>query len=312
MILWYTPMLKRKNKKQTSKKTQLRHYTIVRVLSYMYVLVVCSLIHAILIEPKDEIDQAMHLHDGKLPDLIVYEGEEPADVVLRWGKLSAKDHHPIVREPIYWDMLEKICWENAHLNLCTRQRAWEVMNMGQLAVNGQTHFIEFVNPRVDRTAKDLCKPITLDGDKNATTCLQKAAKDLCDRLYPNPNNCVGDMTIHMASQLEAFDEKRFDSKDTYVKLRLSMDAPDEELFYKLGGILRHRGMNLPPFSRVDNGTTTYYKWDEHFSEAFAAIDAFHKVKDPESREWNDKPCTPYFGGALCAKNDKDGNMMIEV
>jgi hypothetical protein len=27
---------------------------------------------------------------------------------------------------------------------------------------------------------------------------------------------------------------------------------------------------------------------------------------------NDKPCTPYFNGALCAKYDKEGNMKIEV
>lgn len=276
------------------------------IVTYIFVIFACSLFHVILIEPKDDIDQAMHLFEGKLPDLIVYEGDEPVDAVLRWGKIAAKDHHPIIREPIYWDMLEKICWET---NVpCTRKRAWESIDMGHITINQQSHFITFVDPIVDRTSVK-CQPI-LDGKANK--CLEQAARKLCSRLYPLPEGCMHDLTLHMVSQLDAYKEKRFDSKDTYVKLGISMDAPDEELFYKLGEVLRQRGMNLAPFSRIDNGTTTFPKWDSHFSEAFAAIDAFYKVRDSESREWNDKPCTPYFGGALCAKTDKDGNMKIEV
>ena len=69
---------------------------------------------------------------------------------------------------------------------------------------------------------------------------------------------------------------------------------------------------MSPFRRVDNGTLAFDTWSKETIEAHTAIDTFQKIKDSESREWNDKPCVPYFGGALCAKTDKDGNMMIEV
>ena len=69
---------------------------------------------------------------------------------------------------------------------------------------------------------------------------------------------------------------------------------------------------MSPFRRVDNGTVTFDKWSTETAHAHTVIDTFMKIHDPEAREWNDKPCTQYFGGALCAKYDKDGNMLIEV
>jgi len=91
-----------------------------------------------------------------------------------------------------------------------------------------------------------------------------------------------------------------------------MDATALDLFERMKYIVRSRGMNLSPFSRIDNGTEVYKKWDMNSNEAFAARDAYHKVRNDETRKWNDKPCTPYFGGSLCAKLDKDGNMIIET
>ncbi len=69
---------------------------------------------------------------------------------------------------------------------------------------------------------------------------------------------------------------------------------------------------MSPFRPVYNGTSTtdWDKFSRETSEAHTIIDTFQKIHDPESREWNDKPCTPVFGGALCTKTDKDGNMMI--
>jgi hypothetical protein len=71
-------------------------------------------------------------------------------------------------------------------------------------------------------------------------------------------------------------------------------------------------MNMSPFRRVDNGTVAFNKWSRETGEAYTVIDTFQKIHDPFKREWNDKPCVPYFGGALCAKTDHDGNMLIEV
>ena len=67
--------------------------------------------HVEVIEPNSQIDQAMHMFEGKIPNLIIYENEEPVDAVLRWGKLASKDHHPIVREKIYFDVLGRACDE---------------------------------------------------------------------------------------------------------------------------------------------------------------------------------------------------------
>lgn len=106
-----------------------------------------------------------------------------------------------------------------------------------------------------------------------------------------------------------------------------------ELYKKSALLARQRGMNISPFRRVDNGTMTFDKWSTETTHAHTVVDTFMKIHDPEAREWNDKPCTPvsglalglhglaelliaelcqYFGGALCAKYDKDGNMLIEV
>jgi hypothetical protein len=254
------------------------------------------------IEPKGEIDHAMHIHEGLLPDIVILENEEPVDIILRWGRLASKDHHPIVRESIYWDILSKICDEIK----CKRLRAWEYIDMGSIAVSGQSYKIDYYNPNVEPIGRKLC------GGKN-NRCIEKAAKSFCERIRPVYSECSTDLTNHMSSQLEEYESHRLDQKDTYVKLGLEMDALSGELYPRMATIARSNGMNIVPYNSGGNHThPLYYEWDTRTKAAYAAMDAHYKVRDPESREWNDKPCTPYFGGALCAKNDKDGNMIIEV
>mmetsp|Transcript_1324 Transcript_1324/g.2858 ORF Transcript_1324/g.2858 Transcript_1324/m.2858 type:complete len:850 (+) Transcript_1324:50-2599(+) len=265
-----------------------------------------SVLQAVLVEPDTAVDQAMHTYEGKLPDLIVFEDEEPVDALLKWGKLAAKDHHPIVREPIYWDILDELCSETESLT-CTRTRAWEFLNMGAMTYFGIELPIEIYNPAVDPIAQKECHP-TMDGKANS--CLEKAATQFCERLLPPPNNCVTDITMHIATQLASMNEKRLDEKCSYKRLSLEMDAPGRELYKKAASIARDRRMNISPFRRVDNGTVAFDTWSMETREAHTAVDTFQKIHDPEAREWNDKPCVPYFGGALCAKTDQDGNMMI--
>jgi len=279
-----------------------------KIILYVALIIYVSCVHVYLIEPIDGIDSAMHMHEGKLPDLTIFEEEEPADAVLKWAKEAARKHHPIVRKPIHLEILEKVCNDTRHLT-CTRTRAWESIDMGSITLYGQSFNIEYFNPDVDPNAQKKCVTI-MEG--KADTCIKSAAIAVCRRIHPQPPGCVHDITLHMSNQLIEYEKKRLDSKDTYKKLGMEMDAPGRELFEKLGSIVRSRGMNLSPFSRVDNGTEIYPKWDEHTLEAWAARDTFYKIRDPESREWNDKPCEPVFGGALCAKTDKDGNMQIEV
>ena len=99
-----------------------------KVTVYAFIFVTVAIYQARFIEPTNEIDHAMHVHEGKLPDLIILETEEPVDKILKWGKLAAKDHHPIVRESIYWDILNKVCREIKHTK-CERKRAWESIDI---------------------------------------------------------------------------------------------------------------------------------------------------------------------------------------
>ncbi len=280
------------------------HKLVLHTFSFLCV----SVVHTKFVEPENEIDHAMHLYEGKLPDLKIYEGQEPVDALLLWGKAAAKDHHPIVREPIYFDILDKVCAEIKHVQ-CTRMRAWRHMDMGEMTVQGQGYKIDYFDPNVVPETRNQCEKSVTD-DKG---CAERVAKQVCERILPVVTNCIRDLKKHIINQIDDwYSNKRLNSKDTYVKLGLEMDAPQAELYPALSRIVRSNGMNISPFRRVDNGTAVYPKWDTHTNRAFTAKDAFDKVEDPESREWNDKPCTPYFGGALCAKTDKDGNMIIEV
>lgn len=270
---------------------------------YLTIFIILSVIQTTLIEPKNEIDHAMHLFEGKLPDLEILEGQEPVDAVLLWGKKAAKDHHPIVREPIYWDVLDKVCAEIKHTQ-CKRRRAWAYISMGSMTVHGVVYNIDYYDSSVDPSAQSLCR--------RSMKCAERTAIEICERIVPALPTCASDLAKHIDTQLEEFEKKRIESKDTYIKLGLEMDAPQADLYPAMSSKVRVRGMNVSPFQRVDNGTAVYPKWDTHTNEAYSVMDAYIKVKDEESREWNDKPCTPYFGGALCAKTDKDGNMKIEV
>ena len=279
-----------------------------KVVVYISVVFLVAISQAIFIEPEDTIDIAMHIHEGRLPDIVILENQEPADVILKWGKVASKNHHPIVREFIYWDILKKVCSEIKSIT-CKRFRAWEYIDMGSITVSNQAYKIDYFNPEVEPFGKKLCEV----GKNQTNPCVEQTASSICKRIVPQLSHCLRDLVNHMTFQLSQYEMGRLEKKDTYIKLGLEMDAPSSELFPKMASKALSRGLNIVPFSPVGNmSAPKYHDWDTNTKEAYAVMDAFYKVRDPESREWNDKPCTPYFGGALCAKNDKDGNMIIEV
>jgi hypothetical protein len=260
-----------------------------------------SMSQALLVEPRNDLDQLLHVHGGKLPDLTILEDQEPVDAILQWAKTAAKDHHPIVREQIYLDIIEKTCLEIQYVQ-CRRRRAWEHIDMGTITAHGLKYEIEFINPAVD--------PKMRPGTKERA--VENTAAMVCQRIVPPLADCKNSLMNHISNQLSVFETKRLDNKNVYTKLSLEMDAPHEEIFPVAASMIRSRGTNISPYKRIDNGTLSYHMWDKNTVEAFHIMDAYRKVKDYQSREWYDKPCTPYFGGALCAKTDKDGNMIIEV
>lgn len=275
-----------------------------------YSLFFSSFLQTLFIEPTDRMDKAMHQHEGKLPDLVLYEGDEPVDTLLDWAKNKAtKIHHPIVRMPIYYQLLDQLC--DVSPEKCERRRAWEYVDMGSVTQFGQQYNLSYWNPKVDPIARLRC---INDTNTNHDLCIEKAAAKLCQTIYPPVNDCVPFLTNHMTEQIITYEKNRVDSKKTYIRLEMEMDCPDDELFEKSSMLARSHGINVSPYKSVfsESNQTIPYLWQDPISEGFGYIDAFYKVKDPESREWEDKPCEPVFGGAMCMKTDKDGNMKIEV
>ncbi len=261
----------------------------VHVAITFWLILVVSILQAVLVEPDNAVDQAMHTYEGKLPDLIIYEDEEPVDALLKWGKEAARKHHPIVREPIYNEIFDELCSKTDKLK-CTRARAWESLKMGTMTYHSVPFEIEFFNPDVDPVSRNQCYSI-VERDRNL--CLEFAAEKFCRRLIPPPNDCKHDIIRHMISQLEQVNSDRLDAKCSYKRLGLEMDAPGRELYKKAAAVANGKGLNISPFRRADNRTGAIpYNWSKETKEGHAAIDTFHKIKDPESREWNDKPCEP--------------------
>ena len=147
---------------------------------------------------------------------------------------------------------------------------------------GQEYPVEIYNPMVDPISSKECIIPESDG---INTCAKASAKQFCARLHPPPPNCETDIAKHISTQLEEVDNKRLDSKCSYQRLGLEIDAPGRELYKKTAVIARSRGMNISPFRRIDNGTQPFYSWSTETAKAHAAVDTFHKVHDPESREW---------------------------
>lgn len=266
-----------------------------RVLGLGYVFLIVACIQVLVTEPFDHIDSAYYIYDGALPDLIILEGEEPVDSIMEWAKLVAKEHHPIVRQPIHISLIEETCSRIP----CKRRRAWEPLDTGAFHYLGQEYKLKYMHPS------------HLDASKVNST-IEAFTTELCGRLFPPFDQCISTLNNHIASELALFNEHRLDSKNVYTKLGVEMDATARELFERHAMKARQFGFNISPYARVDNGTATYPSWDIHTTSAYCVKDAFYKVRDPENRLWNDKPCKPLFNGALCAKTDKDGNMIIEA
>lgn len=126
----------------------------------LWLVFLVAILQTLLIEPDTQVDQAMHTFEGKLPDLVVIEDEEPVDALLRWGKIAAKEHldenwTPIVREPIYYEILDELCNQTESLT-CTRTRAWEFLNMGAMAFSGNDYPVDYYNPDVHPSARSEC------------------------------------------------------------------------------------------------------------------------------------------------------------
>eukprot|EP00587_Corethron_hystrix_P003774 CAMPEP_0113321936 /NCGR_PEP_ID=MMETSP0010_2-20120614/15250_1 /TAXON_ID=216773 ORGANISM="Corethron hystrix, Strain 308" /NCGR_SAMPLE_ID=MMETSP0010_2 /ASSEMBLY_ACC=CAM_ASM_000155 /LENGTH=513 /DNA_ID=CAMNT_0000180227 /DNA_START=13 /DNA_END=1551 /DNA_ORIENTATION=- /assembly_acc=CAM_ASM_000155 len=247
-----------------------------------------SFIFTAFVEPTDMIDRAMHSREY-LPDLEIFENEEPADAVMRWAKEASRKHHPIVRQPIHEMLLEHVCARTDLFN-CTRRRAWELMDFGHITVASQSYQLYHMDPRADPVMKGAC--VTTNA---LDPCIERTARLHCGRIVPPPMGCVRDLARHMANQYREFNRGRGSSKNAYTKLVLEMDATHEEIFRRAARLVRQRGMNFPPLARVGNGTAKmYYDHDKRSMAAYGYWDAFQRLKDKEAREWTDKPCTPMF------------------
>ena len=263
-----------------------------------------SILHVTMINSNNDIDYAIHAQEGKLSDLLIYEGDEPVDAIMRWIKDTSKEHHPLARGPIHLDLINEVCGSEKFT--CSRKRAWEQIDMGHIVYRNQIHNITYVNPGIDVSEKAPC--LSIPGVQ-IDSCIYRQAVEICGRLVPKMPNCENLISVHINREMKRFQKSRITSKNSYTVLGLEMDVNGDELFKKTAYLVREHGLNFSPYKRVDNGTDPYpNSMYIHKSSpgklAYAFVDAYIKVKDEESREWHDKPCTPMFGGALCGKKDK--------
>ena len=268
--------------------------------------VVTSYIYSQFVEPVQSIDSAMHAFMGKMPDLEVLEGEQVADAVLEWANEAQKEHHPLLRKHIHWALISETCekqrGEMPHLkDFCKRDKAYESLDFGSINVNGIEHKLNyFKNPNA-----------TLE-DELEEGRLETRATEICERLVPPMNNCEVDIAKHMKDQYVGFERDRASSKKMYKRLGVLADASAGEIYMAAGRTMSKLGSNFAPFARVDNGTSVHHKWDKRVDHAHAISAGLAELMVEKDREWYDKPCEPVFGGAMCAKKDAAGNMMIEM
>jgi len=83
--------------------------------------------------------------------------------------------------------------------------------MGIMTHAGNEFAIDFYNPRVDPTSRKECIPFRID-EEVVDTCVKEAAIEFCGFFLPPPNNCIKDITLHLASQLRITDERRLTTK----------------------------------------------------------------------------------------------------
>jgi hypothetical protein len=146
--------------------------------------------------------------------------------------------------------------------------------------------VDFDNPHIDPTSRKECIPFRI-GKEVVDTCVKEAAIEICGFFLPPPNNCIKDITLHLASLLRITDERRSTMTCSFKRLGLEMDARGRELYKNVASEVMNRGMNMSPFARVDNGMVSFDSWSKGTVSVQAAIDTFAKIKDPDARGWNE-------------------------
>ena len=144
---------------------------------------------------------AMHNFMGKLPDLEILEGQYVADAVWKWAKDGEKKHHPLLRQPVHWGLIDEICNdENLQKDLidkCTRRKAHIAIDMGAITTWGLKHDIIYWKSPNKTFAEELEEGI-----------VESAAIEMCDRIVPSMNNCYADINKHINDQYEHYESIR--------------------------------------------------------------------------------------------------------
>ena len=153
------------------------------------------------IEPDPNIDVAMHNFMGKLPDLEILEGQHVADAVWKWAKDGEKKHHPLLRQPVHWGLINEICnddnLQEDLIDKCARRKAHIVLDFGSITSWDQKHDIHFWK-----------SPNMTFSEELERGMVDEAAIEICDRIVPPMNNCYVDIGKHMIEQYELVESKR--------------------------------------------------------------------------------------------------------
>jgi len=292
------PLVRRWKERLSSSKKRSRWWAMHMVGGFL----LCSWLWALAIEPKDSIDWAMHDFTGLIKDfpLEVMEGQQVADAVWDWAKRAEKVHHPLLRKPVHWGLIDELCEELGE-SQCSRKKAHDRIDFGAITMWG-------INNKIDHWKS----PNRTMEEEIGMGLMRELGEDTCSRLVPTPPNCVKDMEEHNEREYRVVEGTRMKKKNLYTKLGMASDASTGEIFLAAKNALNKLGDNVSPFARIDNGTEKYHRWDDHVAYTYGIKDKIGELLNEKDREWFDKPCEPVFGGAMCAKKDASGNMMIEM
>ena len=145
-------------------------------------------------------------------------------------------------------------------------------------------------------------------------CAAQAAMELCSRMRPSPADCHQSLFDAVRASYAAAETRRWSGKKTdhYVTLSIAKNALYREIDEAYRFERWNVGADVTPWAARGNasGTPLWPSWDARTNKLHLIEAARTTLLSPTSRKFEDQPCEPVFGGAMCARRTADGGMSI--
>ena len=280
------------------------------------------------------------------PPLQVLEGQEPADAVYEWARHKDVLKHRILRSPLQRQLVDFLCDPERGALTCTRREAKEALFVLDAGYDGLKHRIPYLRPDNETecpyndpmsrcsldVVKEMCRRIGFpegcgDAMVNAmrnrmqfydterwkgqdlykslglrqdvtNETIQEAFKKLSEKYEPRP--CMDD-NANPAATGPGTSTGADDGAGGG-----GADAGGE------GGMGGGGGEGGVPNAGAGAGRTQSENktWDT--GKMHVVRRAHEKLSDADERWFFDQPCEWVFGGAMCKRTRKNGDMSIEM